>query len=103
MPPSLRGDPAWIYWYGRALKAESRPAEAQDHFAQIAPQFNFYGKLAAEELGIPIVLPPRAPAPTAEEHRADGRATPASLARRSSTNSACASRATGSGTGSCAA
>ena len=67
MPPTLRGDPAWIYWYGRALKAESRPAEAQDHFAQIAPQFNFYGKLAAEELGIPIVLPPRAPAPTAED------------------------------------
>ncbi len=67
MPPSLRGDPAWIYWYGRALKAESRPAEAQDHFAQIAPQFNFYGKLAAEELGIPIVLPPRALAPTAED------------------------------------
>ncbi len=67
MPPSLRSDPAWIYWYGRALKAESRPAEAQDHFAQIAPQFNFYGKLAAEELGIPIVLPQRALAPTAED------------------------------------
>jgi soluble lytic murein transglycosylase len=67
MPPSLRSDSAWIYWYGRALKAESRPAEAQDHFAQIAPQFNFYGKLAAEELGIPIVLPPRALAPTAED------------------------------------
>jgi soluble lytic murein transglycosylase len=67
MPPALRGDPAWIYWYGRALKTEGRPAEAQDHFAQIAPQFNFYGKLAAEELGIPIVLPPRALAPTAED------------------------------------
>jgi len=67
MPPSLRGDPAWIYWYGRALKAESRPAEAQDHFSKIATQFNFYGKLAAEELGIPIVLPPRALAPTTED------------------------------------
>ncbi len=67
MPASLRADPTWVYWYGRALKAEGRPAEAQDHFSRIASQFNFYGKLAAEELGIPIVLPPRAPAPTAED------------------------------------
>jgi soluble lytic murein transglycosylase len=67
MPAALRADPAWVYWYGRALKADSRPAEAQDHFTQIAAQFNFYGKLAAEELGLPIILPPRAPAPTAEE------------------------------------
>src|SRR5512135_3357763 len=62
MPASLRNDPAWVYWYGRALKADSRPAEAQDHFTQIAAQFNFYGKLAAEELGLPITLPPQAPA-----------------------------------------
>jgi len=67
MPPSLRADPTWTYWYGRALKAEGRPAEAQDHFARIALQFHFYGKLAAEELGIPIVLPMQAPAPTAED------------------------------------
>jgi soluble lytic murein transglycosylase len=67
MPAALRSDPAWIYWYGRALKAANRPAEAQDHFARIAPQFSFYGKLAAEELGMPIVLPEQAPAATAEE------------------------------------
>jgi soluble lytic murein transglycosylase len=67
MPPALATDAAWTYWYGRALKADGRPAEAQDHFQRIAPQFNFYGKLAAEELGQPIVLPPRAAPPTAEE------------------------------------
>ncbi len=67
MPAALRADPAWVYWYGRALKADSRPAEAQDHFTQIASQFHFYGKLAAEELGLPIVLPLQATAPTAEE------------------------------------
>ena len=67
MPATLRADPAWVYWYGRALKADSRPAEAQDHFTQIAAQFNFYGKLAAEELGLPITLPPQAPAPAPEE------------------------------------
>jgi soluble lytic murein transglycosylase len=67
MPATLRADAAWTYWYARALVAEGRPAEAQDHYARIAPQFSFYGKLAAEELGIPIVIPLRAPAPTAED------------------------------------
>jgi len=67
MPPALREDAAWQYWYGRALQAEGRPAEAQDHFRGIAAQFSFYGKLATEELGLPIALPPRAPAPAPEE------------------------------------
>ena len=67
MSPTLRDDPTWIYWYGRALHEAGRPAEAQDQFARIAQQFHFYGQLAAEELGQAIVLPPRAEAPTAEE------------------------------------
>jgi soluble lytic murein transglycosylase len=67
MPASLRSDPAWVYWRGRALQKEGRTAEAQEHFQRISAQFHFYGKLAAEELGQPIVLPPRAPPPTAEE------------------------------------
>ena len=67
MPPVLRDDPAWIYWYGRALRQMGQPAEAHEQFARIAQQFHFYGQLAAEELGQPIALPPRAEAPTAEE------------------------------------
>lgn len=67
MPSSLRDDPTWIYWYGRALHQAGRAAEAQDHFARIAQQFHFYGQLAAEELGQPIALPARAETPTAEE------------------------------------
>jgi soluble lytic murein transglycosylase len=66
-PAPLRGDPAWVYWYGRALGHEGRPAEAQELYHRIAPQFHFYGKLAAEELGQPIQLPPRAVPPAAEE------------------------------------
>jgi soluble lytic murein transglycosylase len=67
MPPTLRSEATWVYWYGRSLKQEGRVAEAQDHFARIAPQFSFYGKLAAEELGQPIVIPPLAPPPTVDE------------------------------------
>ncbi|MBS1134242.1 MAG: putative soluble lytic murein transglycosylase [Burkholderiaceae bacterium] len=67
MPAALRADPAWVFWYARALKVDGRPTEAQDQLAQIADQFNFYGQLAAEELGRPIVPPPRASTPTVEE------------------------------------
>jgi soluble lytic murein transglycosylase len=67
MPTALRNDPAWVYWYGRALHQEGRTAEAQEQFRRISAQFHFYGKLAAEELGQPIVLPPQAQPPSAEE------------------------------------
>ncbi len=67
MPTTLRDDPTWIYWHARALRQTGRPTEAQEQFGRIAQQFHFYGQLAAEELGQPIALPPRAEAPTAEE------------------------------------
>ena len=52
MNPTVRSkDPAWTYWYGRALKAEGQDAKAKDSFELIADQYNFYGQLAREELG----------------------------------------------------
>ncbi|QUN28614.1 lytic transglycosylase domain-containing protein [Cupriavidus sp. KK10] len=67
MRPELRAkDPAWIYWYGRALKADGRDTEAQQNFQQIAGQFNFYGQLASEELGNRITLPARTAVSDAE-------------------------------------
>ena len=52
MNPAVRAkDPAWTYWYGRALKAEGQDAKAKDSFEMIADQYNFYGQLAREELG----------------------------------------------------
>ncbi|MQR00273.1 lytic transglycosylase domain-containing protein [Glaciimonas soli] len=51
MPASLRDDPTWIYWLGRALRAEGRSEQAQKLFQSIADQTNFYGQLALEELG----------------------------------------------------
>lgn len=67
MRPELRTkDPAWIYWYARALKADGRTADAQMQFQTIAGQFNFYGQLATEELGNRITLPARTTVSDAE-------------------------------------
>ena len=52
MNPVVRSkDPAWTYWYGRALKAEGQDAKAKESFELISDQYNFYGQLAREELG----------------------------------------------------
>jgi soluble lytic murein transglycosylase len=67
MPRPLADDPAWVYWHGRALAAAGQREAAELQYGRIADRFEFYGKLAAEELGRPIVLPPPAAAVTAEE------------------------------------
>jgi len=66
MPPPLADDPAWVYWHGRALAALGSREAADMQYARIADRYEFYGKLAAEELGRPIMLPPR-PAPVSAE------------------------------------
>lgn len=67
MPAWLRSDPAWVYWVGRALKAERRQEDAQLEFQSIATQTNFYGQLALEELGKKITIPAGALPVTPEE------------------------------------
>lgn len=67
MPPSLRNDPTWIYWLGRAYRVEGQHEEAAKLFQSIADQTNFYGQLALEELDKKITIPPRARPVTAEE------------------------------------
>ncbi|MDR2452074.1 MAG: lytic transglycosylase domain-containing protein [Candidatus Accumulibacter sp.] len=67
MPPALTGQPAWIYWLGRARQAEGRDDAARALFVRLSGQPNFYGHLADEELGRPIAPPPEAAPPTAEE------------------------------------
>ena len=59
MPPQLRSDPAWTYWLGRALAAESgaNHDQAQALFARIADQNSFYGQLAMEERGQQVSIP----------------------------------------------
>jgi len=67
MPRPLADDPAWVYWHGRALAAAGKREEATLQYTRIADRLEFYGRLAAEELGQPIVLPARAAAASAEE------------------------------------
>ncbi|GHU25500.1 lytic transglycosylase [Betaproteobacteria bacterium] len=67
MPPALAGQPAWIYWLGRAYLAGGRIEIANALFARIAGQPNFYGNLADEELGRTIAPPPRTTPPTPDE------------------------------------
>ncbi|SDG97028.1 MULTISPECIES: lytic transglycosylase domain-containing protein [unclassified Duganella] len=72
MPQSLRNDPAWVYWLGRALMARdgvsSQPnGEALQLFRSISEQSNYYGQLALEESGKLITIPtPGAPISQAE-------------------------------------
>ena len=67
MTPFVRNDPAWTYWQGRSLRVIGAKADADQFFASIASEYNFYGKLALEELGRPIAVPPRGYEPTPED------------------------------------
>ena len=62
MPATLKNEPTWTYWLGRALKAEGKTDEARRIFASIADQIHFYGQLSLEEngqkIGVPVVARP---------------------------------------------
>lgn len=66
MSPAERADAAWVYWRSRAMAAsaaagaagEADRTAARAMLQSIAGQMHFYGQLAAEDLGLPFVLPP---------------------------------------------
>ncbi|MFZ4649480.1 MAG: transglycosylase SLT domain-containing protein [Rubrivivax sp.] len=82
MSPAEQKDPAWVYWKARALAA--RPAASTGASASTTPEdtaqasrqllqsiaspLSFYGKLALEELGVRLTLPP-APAALSDTER----------------------------------
>ena len=76
MGASEQRDPAWVYWKARALQAlapdssepQAMAAQSREMLDTLAGQLHFYGALAAEDLGRPVVLPP-APAPVTEAER----------------------------------
>lgn len=57
MSATARQDPAWTYWYGRALGALGGADGARAYYLRISGQPNFYGMLAAEELGEAVAVP----------------------------------------------
>jgi soluble lytic murein transglycosylase len=83
MSPAEQKDAAWVYWKARAALAqapageagEPQRAQAREALASIAPQLSFYGKLATEELGVPLALP-AAPLALSEAERSGPRQVP---------------------------
>jgi soluble lytic murein transglycosylase len=67
MPPEQQGDPAWVYWRARALAAQGQGTQAEQLLQTIDHLSGFYGRLAAEDLGLPLQLAPEPPAPSATE------------------------------------
>jgi soluble lytic murein transglycosylase len=63
---------AWRYWKARALKEQGRDAEAKALLAPLALEFDFYGQLAAEDLGAKREIPPVGHKPVREEVDAIG-------------------------------
>ena len=66
-------EPAWRYWKARALKAQGRVTDAQAIFAPLAAEYNFYGQLAAEEIGARTHAPAALYKPTRDEAQVMGR------------------------------
>ena len=67
MSPTERREPVWIYWLGRSLCALGAQEEGRTLLGRIAGEHHFYGRLAAEELEMPLKIPPKAAPPTREE------------------------------------
>jgi soluble lytic murein transglycosylase len=54
LPPEEARDPTWRYWRSRALRALGEKEAADGLLRSLARETNFYGLLAAEELGIAV-------------------------------------------------
>jgi len=67
MSPAEYKWPQWRYWKARALSALGRESEANALLAPLSNQFNFYGQLAAEELGTSISTVPQTYRPDDDE------------------------------------
>jgi len=67
MPVEAHRDPAWTYWYGRALAELGRSAGARAHYLRIAGEPDFYGLLATEALGDYATLPEQVHKPSPED------------------------------------
>ena len=76
MPPQEAREPAWRYWLARALAGEGERPSAETILKPLARERNFYGLLAAEEIGA-VKSPDWTSRPVAQEDIARVRAIPA--------------------------
>ncbi len=53
LSPPIAAQTQWRYWQGYALNALGKTEAAAEHWRAIAPQIDFYGFLAADELALP--------------------------------------------------
>ena len=67
MSPELRREPAWTYWYGRALAAQGEATGSRAYYLRIAGNPDFYGLLASEELGYVGTIPEAKYKPTDQD------------------------------------
>jgi soluble lytic murein transglycosylase len=74
MSEAGQADQAWVYWRARALQADAAGRPEQAHQARVLltsiadpTSSGFYAQLAAEDLGLPVMVPPRATPPTPDE------------------------------------
>jgi soluble lytic murein transglycosylase len=51
MAPQQQNEGTWRYWKGRAMKELGHAEEAEALWAPLSREYNYYGQLAAEELG----------------------------------------------------
>lgn len=59
--------PSWRYWKARSLAALGRQTEANVMLAALSNEFNYYGQLAAEELGTGISSVPQTWSPDEDD------------------------------------
>jgi soluble lytic murein transglycosylase len=59
MSAEQQADSTWIYWNAQAAIALGQVEEGRAALQSIADRFSFYGRLAAEQLGLPMRLPAR--------------------------------------------
>lgn len=59
MPATQQKESVWVYWKARADAARGHKDQARKAYESIATGYDFYGQLAAEELGRHIVAPAR--------------------------------------------
>ena len=66
MSPQEQRQAMWRYWKARGLKATAKPVAANEIFAVLSREHNYYGQLALEELGA-VIAPPAATYKASEE------------------------------------